>query len=354
MRKQIPQDVRSLAGDATGPRHSGAGSDIPPGKRTRAIGSVSPTAADFMRKRLSLRHLRLLLAIERAHTITGAAAILEVSQVAVSKTLSELEAGLGVKLFDRCRSGLVPSEFCLRMLDASRRIDREIDCLGEEFLMARGGFSGRVRIGLQSQSALPFLSRAIADFKEAYPLTTISLAAGTQDEHATELARGRLDFVIGPPTMIDPQFELLSEAIPAERPVVVKGPRGEPLKGSLAWRDLMDHVWCLPPEGRILRVHFDHILAHEGLSLPAKLVEMPPTFLAESVIRASGFLAMVPSSIGECWAQRGGIQLVDVDVPPLSDSMRLIWSAPGPMTPAARMFLSFVREEIVSEEADAA
>lgn len=306
-------------------------------------------AAEFVRKRLSLRHLRLLLAIERAHTITGAAAILDVSQVAVSKTLSELESGLGVKLFERSRSGLVPSEFCLHIFDVGRRIDREIHCLGEEFLLAKGGFSGRVRIGLQSQSALPFLSRAIADFKQAYPLTTISLATGTQEEQSTDLARGRLDFIIGPPTMIDPHSELLSEAIPAERPVVVKGPGSLPPEGPVCWQELMDEVWCLPREGRILRVHFEYILAIEGLTLPAKLVEMPPTFLAEAIIRASDFLAMVPASIGERWTSRGEIHRVDIEVPALPDAMRLIWPVPGPMTPAARMFLSFMRKEIASE-----
>lgn len=306
-------------------------------------------AADFMRKRLTLRHLRLLLAIEQEHTITGAAASLGVSQVAVSKTLSELEASVGGKLFERGRNGLVPNEFCLRMLDVGRRIDRELDCLSEELLMERGGFRGRIRIGLQSQSALPFFSRAVANFKEAYPLITITLSAGTPEEHATELARGRLDFVIGPPSMIDPQAGLLSESIPAERALIVQGPKGPALKGSVTWGRLLDFTWCLPGEGKILREHFEHILSREGLALPANLIEMPPTFLLEAIVAASGFVAMVPESVGRQWTQRSEIRLVDIDVPPLPDAMRVIWPEPGPMTPVARMFLSFVREQLASE-----
>ena len=75
---------------------------------------ASSSAELFLHRQLKLRHLRLLLAIESARTITAAAALLGVSQVAASKTLAEIESGLGSRLFERRRSGLIPTELCLR------------------------------------------------------------------------------------------------------------------------------------------------------------------------------------------------------------------------------------------------
>lgn len=303
----------------------------------------------FLRKQLKLRHLRLLLAIENAGTITGAAALLGVSQVAASKTLGEIEAGLGDRLFERRRSGLLPTELCLRMLETSRRINREIDCLGEEFLMVNDGFKGRVRIGLQTQSAQPFLSRAIVEFKRAYPLITLELTLGSPSELEADLIRGLLHFILGPQAIAQGSSGLASEPIPAERAVVVAGPGSDgEADGPANWMDLVEQVWCLPPTGKPLRNLFDGIVAREGLSPPESVIEMPPTFLAEAIVRDTGFYMLVPASVGHQWAERGNVRLIEIELPMAEEAMGLIWCE-GPMTPTSRMFLSFVRNEIISE-----
>lgn len=308
----------------------------------------------FLRRQLKLRHLRLLLAVEDARTITGAASLLGVSQVAASKTLAEIEAGLGSRLFERRRSGLIPTEFCLRMLDTSRRIDREIDCLGEELLMVNDGLKGRVRIGLQTQSAQPFLTRAIVEFKRAYPLITLELTLGSPPELEADLVRGLLHFILGPQSIANGTLGLASDPIPAEKAVVVTACADDGTeKMPASWKELVEQVWCLPPVGKPLRNLFDGIIAREGLDPPTSLIEMPPTFLAERIVRDSGFYMLVPGSVGQQWVGRGGVCLVDIDIPLAEEAMGLIWSD-GPMTPASRMFLSFVRGEIKSERAQVA
>lgn len=314
------------------------------------VAKVGHPAELFLRRQLKLRHLRLLLAIEDAGTITGAAAILGVSQVAASKTLADMEAGVGSRLFERRRTGLVPTELCLRMLETSRRIDREIDCLGEEFTLVNDGFKGRVRIGLQTQSAQPFLTRAIVEFKRAYPSITLDLTLGSPPELEADLLRGVLHFILGPQAIARNTPGFATEPIPAEKAVVVAGSSdditvsGEPE----SWRHLVEQVWCLPPVGKPLRNLFDGIVAREGLEPPASVIEMPPTFLAEAIVRDSEFFMLVPVSVATQWASRGGIRIIDIDIPLTEEAMGLIWSD-GPMPPASRMFLNFVRGEIMSE-----
>ncbi len=63
------------------------------------------TAADFP----SLRQLRTVRSIDRHGSLTGAARALNRTQSAVSKALSELEAHLGVTLFDRFAHGVQPT-----------------------------------------------------------------------------------------------------------------------------------------------------------------------------------------------------------------------------------------------------
>ena len=57
--------------------------------------------ADRIGRRLKLRDLNILLAVAQAGSMVKAAEHLAVSQPVVSKAISELEAALGTKLFDR-------------------------------------------------------------------------------------------------------------------------------------------------------------------------------------------------------------------------------------------------------------
>lgn len=58
--------------------------------------------------KISLRHLRIVLAVEKTHSVTQAAALCHVSQPAVSAALAQIEAALGMPIFDRARAGLFP------------------------------------------------------------------------------------------------------------------------------------------------------------------------------------------------------------------------------------------------------
>ncbi len=66
---------------------------------------------DRIGRRVKLRDLHIALAVADAGSMTRAAEELAVSYPVVSKTISELELTLGVKLFDRSISGVEPTHY---------------------------------------------------------------------------------------------------------------------------------------------------------------------------------------------------------------------------------------------------
>lgn len=305
-----------------------------------------------MGRSLKLRHLRLLLALDECRTITGAASILGISQVAASKALAELEAGINSKLFERLRGGLQPTEACERLLESGRRIIGELKVLGEEFMMLDQGLKGRVRIGVQTQTSQPFLARTIVAFKRAYPLITVEFVSASMLELANELARSELQFVIGQHNLAGLHPSLMTQEIPSERIVVVRGTQSVTTQRDVTTlAELMDYPWCLPPRGTPLRLHFDHILASQQLAAPRILVEMSGTMLAEAIIHLSDFVALMPQSVAQEWAARGLVRVFSIEVPPLPDPINLIWSEQSPMPQVAKLFLSFVRKQLAGGEA---
>lgn len=322
--------------------------------QSASIGIVAikgSAAQSFVGRSLKIRHLRLLLALDECGTITAAASILGISQVAASKALADLEAGINSKLFERLRGGLQPTEACLRLLESGRRIIGELKVLGEEFMMLDQGLKGRVRIGVQTQTSQPFLARTTVAFKRAYPLITVEFVSASMLDLANELARAELQFVIGQNTLAGLHLSLMSQEIPSEPIVVVRGAQSGAMQQDVtSLAQLMEYPWCLPPQGTPLRLHFDHILASQQLVAPRVLVELSGTMLAEAIIHLSDFVALMPRSVAQEWAARGVVRVFAIEVPPLPDAINLIWSEQTPMSQVAKLFLTFVRKQLAGGE----
>jgi len=71
---------------------------------------MAKISSTFLQRALTLRHMRLLLAVEELRQVGRVATALSISQPAVSKALAEIERGVGVTLFDRTPRGMLPTE----------------------------------------------------------------------------------------------------------------------------------------------------------------------------------------------------------------------------------------------------
>src|SRR5581483_8859598 len=66
---------------------------------------------ESVQRRISLRDLRVLLAVAQTGSMGRAARQLATSQPAISRSISDLEHALGVRLLDRSRQGVVPTPY---------------------------------------------------------------------------------------------------------------------------------------------------------------------------------------------------------------------------------------------------
>lgn len=113
--------------------------------------------------------MTVFVRVVEAGSFSGAARILDVGQPAVSKTVSQLEQHLQVRLLLRSTHGLMPTEAGVRFYERARLAIREAD---EAELAARGagaGLSGRLRLCAAPTFArlhvVPWLPR----FLDAHP-----------------------------------------------------------------------------------------------------------------------------------------------------------------------------------------
>jgi DNA-binding transcriptional LysR family regulator len=123
----------------------------------------------------SLDDLRALVAVGRERSFTKAAAKLGVSQSALSQTIRQLEARLGVRLLTRTTRSVSPTEAGERLLrTVAPRFD-EIDVEMAALSELREKPAGTIRITATEYAVDTFLWSRLADFLRRYPEIKLEL-----------------------------------------------------------------------------------------------------------------------------------------------------------------------------------
>jgi DNA-binding transcriptional LysR family regulator len=102
---------------------------------------------DRIGRRVKLRDLHIALAVADAGSMTRAAEELAVSYPVVSKTISELERTLGVRLFDRSVSGAQPTHYGRALLKSGAAVFDEMRKGLQQIEFIRRPDAGDLRIG---------------------------------------------------------------------------------------------------------------------------------------------------------------------------------------------------------------
>lgn len=136
---------------------------------------------------VELRHLRALVAIGDEGTITDAAAVLRVSQPALSRTLDQLESRVGVRLVERTTRRLALTDAGRRLHERAHSILRQLDdALTETTASARP-----LRIGFAWAALGDRTVPLLRDWREQHPETP--LRVHRPDDPEAALRRGEID-----------------------------------------------------------------------------------------------------------------------------------------------------------------
>jgi DNA-binding transcriptional LysR family regulator len=145
---------------------------------------------------MDLRHLRTFVTVAEQGTVSKAALRLAVAQPALSRQIADLEAELGVKLFDRVRRRLVLTGQGERMLAECRDIVNAVDSLGDQAELLRRGDSGVLRIAATPQMIDGVFSTFLHRYAARFPNVQIKLTEAVGTEPYVKLDRGELHLVI--------------------------------------------------------------------------------------------------------------------------------------------------------------
>ncbi|BEN22015.1 TPA: LysR family transcriptional regulator [Serratia marcescens] len=157
----------------------------------------------------SLKQLRVFVAVTRHGSFSRAGEAIGLTQSAVSHSVKELEAEVGVRLLDRTTREVVLTDAGLRL---ANRVERLLDELQAALLDARSfgvQRSGTVRVATSQTISAHLMPQCIAAGEREYPEIRIMLRDQAQQQVLRSVRNAEVDFgiVVDPVQAVDLECE---------------------------------------------------------------------------------------------------------------------------------------------------
>jgi DNA-binding transcriptional LysR family regulator len=138
-------------------------------------------------------HLRILLAIARHHTLSGAARELAIEHSTVGRRLAQLEKDLQTRLFDRTPEGYLPTPIGDSVLSRARAIEDQALALEREVAGHDERISGSVRVTALDACITDFILPALPELHARHPGLQLVLSS---EIRVADLGRREADIAI--------------------------------------------------------------------------------------------------------------------------------------------------------------
>lgn len=123
---------------------------------------------------------RLVKAIVDSRSLVGAAESLGLNHSTVFRRLGILEAQLGTKLFERSRTGYVPTAAGEEMMDLATQMDRDITDFERKIAGRDVKPAGELRVTTNDALGTYLLTPMFASFRRAYPDISLEVIVANQ------------------------------------------------------------------------------------------------------------------------------------------------------------------------------
>jgi len=296
-------------------------------------------------RHLKLRDLNVLLTVARCGSMGKAAAQLAVSQPAISKAISEMEASLRVKLLDRSPRGVEPTIYARALLDRGLNAFDELRQAVQHIEFLADPTAGEVRIGSSLGTAISFVSVVIDRLAKRYPRIHFDLLTGDATLTYRALAERKIDLLIarifGPVDEEHMQAEVLYEV----RDVVAaaaQNPWTRRRRVKLA--DLVNVPWVLPPTDSLQGTIVAEAFRVSGLEVPRAAVITATVPVRNALLAGGRFLTIEPDSDLQLPGTSPPLKRVAVNLPTTPRPIGIITLKHRTLGPTAQLFMDAARE----------
>lgn len=221
---------------------------------------------------MTLVQLEYIVAVDTYKSFVMAAEKCFVTQPTLSMQIQKLEASLGVRIFDRSKQPILPTDIGKAIINQARIVLKESDKIKELIIETKDELGGEIKIGIIPTLAPYLLPRVLGSFMEKYPKMKLQVWESTTMKVIQELKLGLLDCGILS-TPLDDQ-ELIEHPLFYENFVAYIS-KNSPLKekNMVNVSDLLNEKLWLLNEGHCMRNQVLNICQKKRLMHPEETLQ---------------------------------------------------------------------------------
>lgn len=294
---------------------------------------------------MKLHDLHVLMAVAQAGSMGKAALLLNTTQPNISRSIAELERAFGVRLLDRHRRGIEPTECGRALLDCGTAAFDELRRGVKSIEFLADPTAGEVRIGSTAFLAASFVSTLIDRLSRHHPRIKFQLVTGYVETLHRELSERKVDLLIlrsgGPIADERLNFEFLFE----DRYVVAAGAKNKwTRRRNIQLSDLAEERWVLPPRESVIGSIISQAFRANGFEYPRATVVTDSPHMRVSLLETGRFITVFPASALKFLIRGAALKALSVELPAARRPNGMVTIKDRAVSPVVRLVMDSARE----------
>ena len=301
--------------------------------------------SDRIGNRMKLQDLHVLMTVVQAGSMGKAAQILNTTQPNISRSIGELEQALGVRLLDRHRQGIEPTEYGHALLDCGVAVFDDLRQGVKNIAFLADPTAGELRIGTTTFLAASFVSALVDRLSRRYPRIVFHLVTGYTETLHRELAERNVDLLIirGSGPIADPRYDF--EFLFDDSYVVAVGAQNQWVRRRrIEIAELVNELWVLPPPDSVIGSIVTDAFRASGLDYPRVSVVTDCPHMRISLLATGRFVTIFPASAFRFLTKRSELKILPVELPTALRPNGIVTLKNRALSPVAKLFIDCARE----------
>jgi DNA-binding transcriptional LysR family regulator len=301
--------------------------------------------SDRIGTRIKLQDLHVLMTVVQAGSMGKAAQILNTTQPNVSRSIGELEHALGVRLLDRHRQGVAPTDYGRALLDCGAAVFDDLRQGVKNIAFLADPAAGELRIGTTTFLAASFVSALVDRLSRRYPRIVFDVVTGYTETLHRQLADRDVDLLVirgsGPTAAPQYDFEFLFE----DSYLVAAGAQNQWVRRrKIEIAELVNELWVLPPRDSVIGSIVMGAFRASGLGYPRVSVVTDCPHMRVSLLATGRFVTVFPTSAFRFLSKRSELKVLPVELPMARRPNGIVTLKNRAISPVARLFIECARE----------
>ncbi|MBL4903256.1 MAG: LysR family transcriptional regulator [Desulfocapsa sp.] len=297
---------------------------------------------------ITFRHLQQIKILARRGNFAKAARDLNISQPALSRSISSLEEQLGVQLFDRSKREVVCTVFGKHILERGKPLLQDMEMMERDLNLLQGLESGKLVIGSGPFPAEISVGKAVARFSMNYPKVNVRIVIDRTPNLLPKLYSRELDIFVADTRVIKNSSDLEIIQLPMRQAhfcCLTNHPLTE--KKQLVLKDIFSYplaVMWVPKTLWELWTSKAGLQSNDVTNLPCAILECDYLKVLLDIVAGSNAVGLVTNAILDNSHLQQQLALLPLSLPELNTHYGLVTLSRYSQSPVVQMFQDYMIE----------